>query len=274
MSVMKLMREVRCFVGEAGEAPGAFNSWAGYPGSDKVVPYVTLRATVTGPVDPQTGYLCNISEIDALLRETVVPRLRNSAQDPQSAGHSAGRVLREVYPLVGPRLPHAVSLETLEIHTSPYLRFSIHSGEETMIHMTQSFEFSASHRLHCPELSDSENERIFGKCSNPNGHGHNYVLEVTVSGVPDAETGRVIELRRFQQIVNERVIERLDHKHLNLDCEEFANLNPSVENIARVICALLDGAFTPARLRQVRVWETPKTYAEVAPGAADGGPGR
>jgi 6-pyruvoyltetrahydropterin/6-carboxytetrahydropterin synthase len=268
MSMMKLMREVRCFLSEPGEEPGAFNSWAGYPGSDKVVPYVTLRATVSGTVDPQTGYLCNISEIDSLLRGTVVPRIRKSAQEPYSGARCAGRVLREVYPLVGPRLPRAVSLETLEIRTSPYLRFSIHSGEETMIHMTQSFEFSASHRLHCPELSDSENERIFGKCSNPNGHGHNYVLEVTVSGVPDADTGRIIDLPRFQRIVNERAIARLDHKHLNLDCEEFANLNPSVENIAQVIYDLVDGAFTPARLRSVRVWETPKTYAEIAPGVA------
>lgn len=131
-----------------------------------------------------------------------------------------------------------------------------------MIQVTESFEFSAAHRLHCPDLSDEENRRIFGKCSNPNGHGHNYVVEVTVSGQPDDATGNVIELHLFRHTVRERVIDRFDHKHLNLDCVEFQSLNPSVENIARVIWDRLHDAFHSCRLAGVRVWETPKTYAE------------
>ncbi|NOS99093.1 MAG: 6-carboxytetrahydropterin synthase [Phycisphaerales bacterium] len=128
--------------------------------------------------------------------------------------------------------------------------------------MTYAFEFSAAHRLYCASLNAEENRRLFGKCANPNGHGHNYVLEVTVRGIPDAASGVLIGLDALARIVNERVIERFDHKHLNLDCAEFAELNPSVENIARVIFEKLNGAFEPAALDCIRVYETPKTWAE------------
>lgn len=135
-----------------------------------------------------------------------------------------------------------------------------------MIRLTQSFEFAAAHRLYCPELDDQENQRLFGKCSNPNGHGHNYVLEVTVGGEPDEATGTIVDPPHFERTVNQRVIERFDHKHLNLDCAEFQSLNPSVENIARVIWDRLDGGFERCRLLGIRVWETPKTYAEYCGG--------
>ena len=135
-----------------------------------------------------------------------------------------------------------------------------------MVSVTQAFEFSAAHRLYCRELSDDENREIFGKCANPNGHGHNYILEVTVAGVPDSTTGTVIRVHEFDALVKEIVIDRFDHKHLNLDCPEFAKLNPSVENITTVIWKLLDRRFKSARLAKVRVWETPKTYAEIEVG--------
>ncbi|MBU0639877.1 MAG: 6-carboxytetrahydropterin synthase [Planctomycetes bacterium] len=131
-----------------------------------------------------------------------------------------------------------------------------------MILLTQQFEFSAAHRLHCAALSEADNQRTFGKCNNANGHGHNYLLEVTLVGEPDAQTGAVLPLPAFEQVVKERVIDRLDHQHLNQDTAEFRTLNPSVENIARVIWGLLSNHVAPARLHAVRVWETPKTWAE------------
>ncbi|MBI4579727.1 MAG: 6-carboxytetrahydropterin synthase [Planctomycetes bacterium] len=131
-----------------------------------------------------------------------------------------------------------------------------------MLSVTQTFEFAAAHRLHCATMTDEENRAYFGKCNNPNGHGHNYVLEVTVAGAGDAPSPCVLPAARFEQIVKQRVLDRFDHKHLNQDCPEFRELNPSVENIARTIWGLLDGQFAPARLARVRVWETAKTYAE------------
>ncbi|MFH1111245.1 MAG: 6-carboxytetrahydropterin synthase, partial [Planctomycetota bacterium] len=118
----------------------------------------------------------------------------------------------------------------------------------------------------CKELSDAENPRLFGKCSNPNGHGHNYVVEVTVCGTVDSGKGTVADVGHVDRVVLERVIEPFDHKNLNVECAEFAQLNPSVENIARVIWDRLAGAFDGCRLASIRVWETPKTCAEYTGG--------
>ncbi len=131
-----------------------------------------------------------------------------------------------------------------------------------MVSMTYAFEFSAAHRLYCPDLSEEENRAVFGRCTNPNGHGHNYVVEVTLGGDPDAKTGTIIDLGKCESIVNETVIDRFDHNHLNEDCPEFKTQNPTVENITRVIHEKLKDAFSPVRLVRVRVYETPKTYAE------------
>ncbi|MBI5763615.1 MAG: 6-carboxytetrahydropterin synthase [Planctomycetes bacterium] len=131
-----------------------------------------------------------------------------------------------------------------------------------MVELTQCFEFSASHRLHVPTLSAEENRRVFGKCNNPNGHGHNYQVEVTVAGEVSPESGAVLPLPQFESIVKHEVIDRFDHKHLNTDTADFAARNPSVENIAHRIWELLEAKVSPARLRRVRVWETAKTYAE------------
>ena len=136
--------------------------------------------------------------------------------------------------------------------------------------LTEQFEFSAAHRLHCEELSESENQETFGKCNNPEGHGHNYVVEVSVSshvastnsGSKDPQIHQVINLEEFEGTVKKLVIDRLDHKHLNRDIEHFKNLNPTVENISIAIFDWLDGRFGDAKLDKVRLYETPKTWAE------------
>ncbi len=131
-----------------------------------------------------------------------------------------------------------------------------------MVEVTQAFEFSASHRLHVPSMSAEENRQYFGKCNHPNGHGHNYQVEVTVARKASGEDETVTSLPQFEAVVKREVIDRLDHKHLNIDVPEFATVNPSVENIAKTIWSLLAGKVSPAELRRVRVWETAKTYAE------------
>ncbi|MCC6418172.1 MAG: 6-carboxytetrahydropterin synthase [Gemmataceae bacterium] len=131
-----------------------------------------------------------------------------------------------------------------------------------MIHLTEQFEFSAAHRLHCPQLTENQNRATFGKCNNPNGHGHNYVVEVTVAGAADPATGLLCTRRQLEQAVRQRVLDRFDHRHLNKDTAEFRDLNPTVENIARAVWRLLDGQLGAARLERVRVYETPKTWAD------------
>lgn len=258
---MKLMREVRCFPTARIGGDQAINRWAGSAGGDCLEVYWTLRAIVSGEPDTRSGYLCNIKQIDQLLNETVVPHLQH---DPEDSNQPSGiaSAIRRVFPLAVQHCPSSVNLESLELFVSPYTRFMVVDGEKEMVRLTRSFEFSAAHRLHCEQFSEEENRNIFGKCGNPHGHGHNYVVEVTVSGMPDSQSGMLIPMNEFDHIVYERVITRYDHKHLNIECAEFQQLNPSVENIARSIWDRLCDAFDRVSLTHVRVWETPKTYAE------------
>jgi len=118
--------------------------------------------------------------------------------------------------------------------------------------------FNAAHRLYNPDFDEATNRRIYDKCSNPNYHGHNYVLEVWVDGQIDAETGYLIDLKTLSDIIHEEVLERFDHRNLNLDCPEFSNLIPTVENIAVVIWDLLKARIDAKYGLEIRLWETDK----------------
>ncbi|CAN5719433.1 6-carboxytetrahydropterin synthase [soil metagenome] len=122
--------------------------------------------------------------------------------------------------------------------------------------------FNAAHRLHNPEWTEEMNDKVFGKCNNPNYHGHNYELEVKVVGEPDARTGYVIDMKELSNIINENVLERFDHKNLNLDTAEFRNLNPTAENIVVVIYDLLRAKIDARFELQVRLYETPRNFVE------------
>jgi len=122
--------------------------------------------------------------------------------------------------------------------------------------------FNAAHRLHNPTWDEEKNYKVFGKCNNPNFHGHNYELEVKLTGEPSAETGFVIDLKYLSDIINETVIERLDHKNLNLDVPEFAQLNPTAENIAITIFNFLRSKIDDKLEMQIRLYETPRNFVE------------
>ena len=123
--------------------------------------------------------------------------------------------------------------------------------------VTRRVHFNAAHRLHNSALSDEENREIFGLCNNPNYHGHNYELDVSVEGPIDPVTGYVADLGEVKRIVEELVVRYLDHQNLNLDVSDFANTNPTAENIAAVIWDRLDGHL-PGHLKQIVLWETPR----------------
>ena len=122
--------------------------------------------------------------------------------------------------------------------------------------------FNAAHRLHNPLLSDEENEKIFGKCNNKNYHGHNYDLYVKVVGVPNPTTGYVIDMKILSEVINSEVIERFDHKNLNLDTKEFATLNPTAENIVIVIYNLLRDKIDSKLDLKIRLYETERNFVE------------
>lgn len=122
--------------------------------------------------------------------------------------------------------------------------------------------FNAAHRLHNSAWDESKNDAVFGKCNNPNYHGHNYEMEVRVAGIPAADTGFVIDLKLLSDTIKENIIEKLDHKNLNLDVSEFAAVNPTVENIVIVIYQILREKIDKALDLQVRLYETPRNFAE------------
>lgn len=122
--------------------------------------------------------------------------------------------------------------------------------------------FNAAHRLHNPSWNEEKNYAVFGKCNNPNYHGHNYEMDVKITGEPGADTGYVIDLKFLSGLIEENVLEKLDHKNLNLDVPEFANLNPTVENIAIVIYDILRSKIDKNLDLQIRLYETPKNFAE------------
>ena len=122
--------------------------------------------------------------------------------------------------------------------------------------------FNSAHRLHNPAWDEERNYKVFGKCNNPNYHGHNYELEVKLTGEPSAETGFVIDLKYLSDIINETVIEKLDHKNLNLDVPEFAQLNPTAENIAITIYNILRNKIDEKLDMQIRLYETPRNFVE------------
>jgi 6-pyruvoyltetrahydropterin/6-carboxytetrahydropterin synthase len=122
--------------------------------------------------------------------------------------------------------------------------------------------FNAAHRLYNALWSDAENEKVFGKCALPNYHGHNYEMEVKITGVPDKATGYVIDLKTVSDLINREIIERFDHKNLNLDTKEFKELNPTAENIVIVIYNLLRPLIDKKLDLQVRLYETPRNFVE------------
>lgn len=131
-----------------------------------------------------------------------------------------------------------------------------------MIFVTRREVFSASHRLYNPNLTDEENEAIFDKCNNFNGHGHNYVLEVVVAGEVNPKTGYVIDLKKLKSIIIENVIKKVDHKNLNLDVDFLKDKIPTAENIAIGIWEQLENKITEGKLYSVKIYETENNYVE------------
>jgi 6-pyruvoyltetrahydropterin/6-carboxytetrahydropterin synthase len=135
--------------------------------------------------------------------------------------------------------------------------------------VTRRYQFAASHRLHAPVLSDEENRRVYGKCNNPFGHGHNYVMEVSARGPADAETGAAVDPRRLDELVAREVLGPFEHRNLNCDVDAFRHLTPTSENLAVEICRRLKRSWSTMfpgewpKLEKVRIAETARNIFEM-----------
>jgi 6-pyruvoyltetrahydropterin/6-carboxytetrahydropterin synthase len=223
-----------------------------------------LDVTCEGNLDPDNGMVVNIKAIDDVLKRDIGAQFdQRSINDeiPHFADTPAS--LENIAAYIWSRLtdlPPEARLVTLRLEEMPTLWVELTKDKMTL---TRTYEFAASHRLHNPRLSDAENDELYGKCNNEAGHGHNYVLEVTLSGKPDPETGFICDLSALDDEVNERVVDRYDHKNLNVDLPEFTGRMTTSEIVVQEIWDRLDGHL-PATLERVRLHETARNIFEVS----------
>jgi len=257
-----LRRTVRFSISPDGSTAGE-NSFAGKPNSTGFAQYSEIQLSYKGHPDPQTGYLINIHTIDSIVRDLLLPLISNQIKIDPSA-HPA---------VLAPALFDIASNQSL--HTLCALRWNLtpyyclemtnatHASKSVLIR--QRFEFAAAHRLHSPTMSDEENTAFFGKCNNPNGHGHNYQLEPCVH-IPIDLLEKINFQLELQQTVNAILLDQLDHKFLNIDCPWFdqsaGGVIPSIENIARICYEQLAPAIAKlgdgVELVTMTAWETEK----------------
>lgn len=231
--------------------------------------------SVSGNVDPITGMVVNIKDIDHIMRDRITARFDGKILDADvppftEAAPTLENLTCEIWRLTVDQLPAECSLHGAALwQTQTYWATALPSPDRDrpMIRVTRAYDFSASHRLHAAELSDAENDAIFGKCNWPNGHGHNYEIEITMAGEPDPLSGELFAPSRLDAIVEQVVLKPFDHRHLNFDVPEFRDLVPTSENVTvviwnRIAARLKDEPFKNAELFKVVVRETARNYFE------------
>jgi 6-pyruvoyltetrahydropterin/6-carboxytetrahydropterin synthase len=227
-------------------------------------------ARVCGPVQPTTGMAVNVKDLDAALADLLAPldhRFLNQEWAPLAGRQPTTEVLASLLRVqLAERIADwPVRVDSLRLYETEELWAD--AEEATMVTLTRVYGFSAAHRLHEPALSEAENAALFGKCNRQHGHGHDYRLEVTVGGPVDPRTGMIVDLAHLDETVHACIVDRWDHRHLNLETDEFRALNPTSENVVRVAWELLAPRVEPARLVKLVLWETPKSAFEYRGGA-------
>ncbi len=238
-----------------------FGLCAGYPGhGHNYVLYVSLE----GELD-EYGMVQNLSNVKRVIKEEITSQLDFSHLNQvwSEFKHSlptTENLARVIWQKLAPHLP----LVKIQLFEHPQL-WAEYLGKNMEAYLTISTHFSAAHQLALPHLSQAENNEIYGKCARPNGHGHNYHLEVTVKGEIDPLTGMIVDLVALQKVVNDYVIEPFDHTFLNKDIPYFSKVVPTAENIAVHIRDLLDSPIREigAELHKVKLIESPNNSAEV-----------
>ena len=258
----KLTREVRFSINPfSAEAVDGFNSYASRPCGEGLAFYFGLWVVLSGRADSDTGLVVNVVDIDRAVRRFVVPifteRIKKRFGRREEVGISeVFEILKRTWDVLSDKFGMA-KLSKLCLELNPFRKLSIESEESGMVYFSEKFEFAATHTLWNNNFSSERNFEVFGKCANPAGHGHNYIIEVTVqktAGEGDFSVGQ------FERIVDDEFIKSVDHKNLNVDVTEFAATNPTVENIAGFAWKRLVGKFASAELSSITVWENDRTY--------------
>ena len=310
----KLVRQIRFAISpfEDSAEVGA-NSYCAKPTADGLALFFALWVELKGSVNPETGFVVNVSHIDKIVRDKAVGifdefikqyftssislrPLRGkqsgslaSLGTPGGGFEQIGQLLSKVWQTIEKDFLPA-KIDSLTVELTPARKLAIKENGGNMLYFSEKFEFAASHTLWNEKFSDDENYRVFGKCANRTGHGHNYIVEVTIkkglaptpefipakagSGGPvspdpcgrGSEPGTkatgdsVLNAGDFERIVEQNFIRIVDHKNLNADVEYFKKVNPTVESIAEFAFKSLAGKLKPLELDCVTVWENDRTF--------------
>ncbi len=258
----KLLRQVRFSVNPFLEEDcRGYNSFASRPAGEGLSIFLELSVEVTGPVDPATGFVVNVSEIDGNVRKFAIPifaqRIKKNYQEAKHIGlPEIYRLLRSAWDQLADKFGTA-QLNELSLKLNPFRKVALDSKDLDMVYFCEKFEFAAMNKLWNDEFSEQHNLEVFGKCANPTGHGHNYIVEVMLQMPAIRNDFRIGD---FERVVDNELIKLLDHKNLNADLEFFNKTNPTVENITAFVWNQLVSKFDKAKLHRVTVWETDKTY--------------
>jgi 6-pyruvoyltetrahydropterin/6-carboxytetrahydropterin synthase len=222
----------------------------------------SLEVMVKGELDKKSGIVVNITDIDKVVKSFVQRELDGKFLNKETSYFkktipTTENIVNYLWESLDGKIDNC-TLHKIRLHENNFLYSE--KEEEEVVRLTRKYHFCTAHRLHSHLLSEDENVSLFGKCNNPYGHGHNYYVEVTVSGKPDPVTGMIANIVDVDNVVDEEVLQKFDHKHLNLDTEEFKELNPTSENVAVVIWDLLSPKLT--NLYKIGLYETEKNYFE------------
>jgi len=253
----RLQRQVRFTINPFLDAPvlGA-NSFCSKPAGEGLGLFLEIGVAVVGPANEDTGFVINVLDIDKAVRQYVVPIFTDTIKTKyRRAEHITIAALVTLLhqaqaALTGKLRPATLSNLTLKLN--PYRNIAIDCEDNNMVYLSEKFEFAAMHKLWNDKFTAEQNFEAFGKCANPSGHGHNYIVEVTVKA---PEGSDALKIGQFEQIVDQRLISLIDHKNLNADVPEFQKTNPTIENLAVFAWQKL----APLKLHSITVWETDKT---------------
>jgi len=222
----------------------------------------TLDVTITGVLDERTGMVMNMTDLKAIVNEVLDEfdhkHLNEDTPYFKEAVPTTENIVRVLWRLIAARLPAEARLTHLRLYEMSDLWADYDGSDEATF--ARAYTFAAAHRLHAPALSDEENRTIYGKCNNPNGHGHNYTVEVSVAGAVDPRTGMVIDLMAMDRTVR-GVLDQLDFHHLDREVAAFAEKPSTAENIVVYLWDELAPRFK-GRLAHLKLWETKKNVFE------------
>ena len=258
----ELARQVRFSINPfLPETEVGFNSYASKPCGEGYCLYFALWVKLAGELDEKTGFVVNVVDIDKVVRRSAVPVFSECFKNKYANCRNVTlkdiqEILRGVWGVIEKEFSFAKLME-LAVELNPFRKLSINAEDFTLARISEKFEFAAMHKLWNESLSDEKNFEAFGKCANPSGHGHNYVVEVTVCRDEKDEGFRIGE---FEKTVSQEFIELVDHKNLNVDVAEFSDKNPTIENVAVLAWEKLCGKFSHSVLESVTVWESDRTY--------------